>query len=178
MAGRWFAEKERAGGGVIMDNGPHAVDLVRHLFGEIESVFAATANAQGLAVEDTAKIQCLLRDGIVGTIDLSWSIPVPSKTYLEIYADGGTCLLDADGLTYRLSTWSEWKRLDNQGTVRDAFRRQIDHFIGILGGADPSVVGNDDGPRSQVVIEAAYESLKRGGTVRVGGVPHLELVAR
>ena len=162
MAGRWFAEKDRAGGGVIMDNGPHAVDLVRHLFGEIEYVSAATANAQTLAVEDTAKIQCRLSDGIVGTVDLSWSVPVPSKTYLEIYADGGTCLLDLDGLTYRLATWSEWKRLANRGTVQDAFRRQIDHFVGVLGDAEPSVVRNEDGPKSQAVIEAAYESLKRG----------------
>jgi predicted dehydrogenase len=90
----------------------------------------------------------------------------------------GTCLLDLDGLSYRLSTWAEWKRLENQGTVREAFRRQIDHFVAVLGGAAPSVVGNDDGPRSQAVIEAAYESLKRGEAIRVQGISHLELVAR
>ncbi|MDQ6891345.1 MAG: DegT/DnrJ/EryC1/StrS family aminotransferase [Acidobacteriota bacterium] len=178
MSGRWFADAALAGGGVIMDNGPHAVDLVRHLLGEIESVSVETANAQELAVEDTAKIQCRVQDGVIGTIDLSWSLPVPSKTYLEIYGDGGTCVLDLDGLSYRLATWSDWKRLQNHGTASDAFQRQIDHFVGVVAGAKPSVVDREDGPRSQAVIEAAYESLRRDGSVRVEGSARLELVAR
>jgi predicted dehydrogenase len=34
MTQTWYVNKELSGGGVIMDNGPHAVDLVRFLLGE------------------------------------------------------------------------------------------------------------------------------------------------
>src|SRR3989344_1885024 len=40
MEGSWYADKKISGGGVIMDNGPHAFDLVRYLLGAIEKVTA------------------------------------------------------------------------------------------------------------------------------------------
>ncbi len=54
MAGTWYARPELSGGGVLMDNGPHAFDLIRFVFGDIVSVSAATATHQPIEVEDTA----------------------------------------------------------------------------------------------------------------------------
>lgn len=165
MAGTWYAEREISGGGVLMDNGPHAVDLIRYLFGEIESVSAEIINYQGIGVEDTARLNCTLVSGLSGIIDLSWSVAVPSRAYLEIYGERGAALLDPEGITYRLESWKDWKRIENRLGRTDAFARQIDHFVNAIRGKGPYVVGNGAGVRSQVAVDAAYESVRRGSKV-------------
>lgn len=167
MEDAWYARPELSGGGVLLDNGPHAFDLARALFGDVTSVEATTARHQRLPVEDTAQLRCALARGGLITMDLSWSLPVPARTYLEIYGDQGAALLDFDGLSYRLHNWQEWKRVPNTLPVRDAFARQIDHFIDVITGTAPRVTLPADGLHAQRLISAAYESAQTGRTVTV-----------
>lgn len=157
--GSWYADKRMAGGGVMMDNGPHALDLIGHLFGPISSVSAQTGQSQNLEVEDTAQLICRLVGGTVGTIDLSWSVGVPTKAYLEIYGDTGTALLDIEGLSYKFKTWTDWQRIANHTTISAEFARQIDHFVDAIASGRPTVVANSDGLETQRVLEAAYRSV-------------------
>ncbi len=162
MTKQWYAEKSLSGGGIIMDNGPHAFDLIRYLFGDVTSVAAQTANVQHLDVEDTAKLDLVAGSGTAGTSDLSWSLRVPARSYLEIYGADGTAALDGEGISYRFKTWNEWKRDVNQRDVKGAFARQIDYFVGAIRGENPLALGNGEGVASQRVIEAAYESVRLG----------------
>jgi predicted dehydrogenase len=162
MTKQWYAEKSLSGGGIIMDNGPHAFDLLRYLFGDVTSVNAQTAHVQHLDVEDTAKVDLVVGSGTAGTSDLSWSLRVPARSYLEIYGADGTASLDGEGISYRFKTWSEWKRDLNQRDVKGAFARQIDYFVGAIRGDNPLALGNGEGVASQRVIEAAYESVRLG----------------
>lgn len=161
MANTWFSKKEISGGGVIMDNGPHAFDLVRHLLGEIEQVEAKVIQGQAIPVEDTAQVHCQLKDGAWGIIDLSWTLPVPSKTYFEIYGEEGSMALDFDGLSYKYKSWNEWKRLPNDVPIKDAFARQMEHFVSTIQGNSPNVTNMNDGLRSQEVIAEAYRSINK-----------------
>ena len=165
MQDAWYARPELAGGGVLLDNGPHAFDLVRALFGELATVEAATASHQRLSVEDTAQLRCTLANGGVVTMDMSWSLPVPSRAYLEIYGDQGAALLDFEGLSYRLQNWQEWKRIPNTLPVREAFARQINHFVAVIAGQAPSVTVPADGLHAQRLITAAYASAHAGRIV-------------
>jgi predicted dehydrogenase len=61
-------------------------------------------------------------------------------------------------VSYKYRSWDDWKRIDNQSNVHEAFRRQIDHFVGAIQTKCPAVVTNEDGEKSQIVIEAAYAS--------------------
>jgi UDP-N-acetylglucosamine 3-dehydrogenase len=168
MAGTWYARRELAGGGIIMDNGPHAADLIRYLLGEIQTVQASCSRHQGIDVEDTAELTFTLANGGVGTADLSWSAAVPSRSYFEAYGEDGAMLLDWDGLAYRYKTWTEWKRLRNTSTLKDAFARQIDHFVAAIHKGQASILTNGEGLKSQLVIEAAYQSLQSHAPVLVG----------
>lgn len=158
VADSWYARREVSGGGVLLDNGPHAFDLARALFGEIASVEAVTASHQRLAVEDTAQVRCQLARGGVLTIDLSWSLPVPSRSYLEIYGSQGAALLDLEGISYRLNTWSEWKRIANRDTLKQAFARQTDHFVAVIAGQPAHSTVASDGVAAQRLVDAAYNA--------------------
>lgn len=148
-----------------MDNGPHAVDLIRYLFGEVAAVSACVSNLQSIPVEDTGRLNFSMANGVTGTAEMSWSLPIPSKTYLEIYGENGAALLDFDGISYRYQAWNEWKRVSNGVNVKGAFARQMDHFVDAILTKSPTIVSNADGEKSQIVIEAAYASVKQNKTV-------------
>jgi len=168
MRGQWYGQKALAGGGIIMDNGPHAADLIRYLFGsEIKSVTAQVSHIQSLEVEDTAKLDVCLTNETFGTADVSWSVRIPPKSYLEIYGEDGAATLDGEGISYRFKTYSEWKREPNTVDVKGAFARQIQYFVGATLGDNPLGLGNGEGLASQRVIEAAYGSVQKGRRVDV-----------
>src|SRR5262249_57557706 len=75
MSGRWNARRSIAGGGVIIDNGSHAFDLVAFLLAPVANVNATRLKAgQALAVEDSASVMAELASGLIGRVDLSWSL--------------------------------------------------------------------------------------------------------
>jgi perosamine synthetase len=163
MSGTWYVRPEVSGGGVLMDNGSHSIDLIRHLLGEIGEVTAEATNSQSYGVEDTGKLIVRLEDGAVGTVDLSWAMAVPSRAYLEIFGEHGTILADVEGMSYKFGTWKDWKRLPNQTGWEETFVRQAGSFLGAIVRKHPPVVTSEDGLRTQILLEAAYESIRPRG---------------
>jgi len=164
----WYARRELSGGGVIIDSGPHAVDLIHYLFGGIEYV-SVEADSHGIGVEDNARLTLGLKSGAICVVDLSWSIGVPAPSYLEIYGENGTVLVDTAGISYKFKTWDQWKRIPNRLDRAGNFARQVAHFVDAISGSAPRILGNGEGLASQVIIEAAYKALEERRSVTVGG---------
>ncbi len=164
----WYARRELSGGGIIMDNGPHAVDLIRYLFGEVARVSVEASDARRIGVEDTARLSLSLKDGAMCVVDLSWSVAVPAPAYLEIFGEDGAVLVDTGGISYKFKTWNQWKRIPNRLDAVGNFARQVVHFVDAILGASPTILGNGEGLASQIIIEAAYRALEQGSLVNVG----------
>jgi predicted dehydrogenase len=133
---------------------------MRFLFGELRSISAQVSHVQQLEVEDTAKLDVATVRGAVGTADLSWSVRIPPKSYMEIFGEDGAIAMDVEGVSYRFKTYSEWKRHPNELDVKGAFARQIHYFVDAVLGQNPLGLGNDEGLAAQTIIEAAYVSVE------------------
>ena len=69
-ASRWRGTRALDGGGALMNQGVHTVDLLLWLFGPVARVFARTAAAlHGIEVEDTAVAVIEFASGALGTIE-------------------------------------------------------------------------------------------------------------
>ena len=87
----WMYDKDVMGGGALMDNGIHMLDLVRHIMGEVESVYGVIKNDIWNLdrSEDNAFALLRGRDGVVGSLNASWSEWKGYQTYIEAYGDKG-----------------------------------------------------------------------------------------
>ena len=70
----WLYDPEKSGGGVLIDLGSHALDIFGYLFGNIYSVQGLAKSAYNSLVEDYAAINFKFKDGLIGSLQISWSI--------------------------------------------------------------------------------------------------------
>jgi predicted dehydrogenase len=171
MGDRWNADKAVSGGGVLIDNGSHSVDIARYLLGPIVDVQAQNGlPTQGLDVEDTVRVQFLTQSGVIGIIDLSWSITKETPHYVQVFGSDGTLQVGWSGSKYRQDGSSKWVPFGNGYDKLKAFARQLSNFIGCLKGREVPVISAEDSLASVQVVETAYRSASRNNWLRVGEV--------
>ena len=159
MRGRWPSDPAMAGGGVLIDNGSHAVDIIRYLLGPINRVQAQHGrNVQELAVEDTSMVFVETVDGVWGRIDLSWSIEKNHDAYICMHGDQGMLVVGWKSSRYRRYDSPEWITFGNGYNKLDAFTRQHKNFINSIHGQAKPVINANDSFESVRVIEVAYRS--------------------
>ncbi|MBW4467183.1 MAG: Gfo/Idh/MocA family oxidoreductase [Pegethrix bostrychoides GSE-TBD4-15B] len=160
MASRWNANPVISGGGVLIDNGTHSVDIMRYFLGALSEIQVVEGKrVQGLPVEDTVRIFVKSTSGVMGNIDLSWSINKELDYYLRIYGSQGTISVGWKESKYRQASSPEWIQFGNGYNKVQAFRSQIENFSRAIRGEESLLITAEDGIASVEAIEAAYRSL-------------------
>lgn len=163
MSHRWNSNPAISGGGVLIDNGTHSLDLTRYFLGELSQVQVIEGHRiQNLEVEDTVKLFARSKTGVLASIDLSWSVSKEQPYYLSIYGSAGTLLVGWKESKYRRLNDAQWTVFGNGYNKVEAFTRQIDNFGDAILGSDALVVTPADALASVQVIEAAYRSMAMG----------------
>lgn len=159
MRERWNARKEIAGGGVLFDNGTHSVDIARFLLGPIATVQAQHGiRVQPIEVEDTCRLYFQSVSGVMGSIDLSWSIHKENDSYINIYGTEGTLSIGWRESKYRQHEKLNWVVFGQGYNKQQTFQNQMRHFVRCVQGLDRPIITPLDGLESVRVIEAAYRS--------------------
>jgi predicted dehydrogenase len=162
MSSRWHSDPKVSGGGVLIDNGSHSVDLMRYFLGPLADVQVVEGKrVQGLAVEDTVRIFVRSVGGVMGSIDLSWSINKELDSYLNIYGSRGTISVGWKESKYRQSSSPDWIVFGNGYGKTQAFRSQLTNFARAILGQEMLLISAEDAVASVEVIEAAYAALRQ-----------------
>ena len=133
MSKRWNSNAAISGGGVLIDNGTHSVDILRYFLGNLRDIqIIEGRRMQGLPVEDTVRLFVHNDEGVMGSADLSWSIDKELETYLRLYGSNGTILVGWKESKYRRHGEPEWHTFGTGYDKIQAFRDQIENFCGAV----------------------------------------------
>lgn len=168
MRGRWNADPAIAGGGVLIDNGAHAVDLARLLVGRIDQVAARFApKVQDVSVEDTVRILFTAENGCLGSIDLSWSVHRELDWYATLEGARGTLRLGWRESALKLEGAKEWSRIGSGYDKRAALAANLAEFARVVRGEAIPAPSPDECLDSVLVIDACYRAARMGAFTAV-----------
>lgn len=171
MHRRWNCDPAISGGGVLVDNGTHSVDVLRYLGGPLTDVLATTTRpVQDLETEDGVLLLSRMSGGILGSVDLSWSVDRGSQTYLRVVGSDGVLTVGWAGSRYRRASNPEPVTFGTGYHKIQALRDNLANIVAAMRGTAPLLVGVADALASVHVIDAAYASLREGAWVRVEDV--------
>jgi predicted dehydrogenase len=183
-SGGWRGTWQLDGGGALMNQAIHNVDLLYWLMGDVASIMAiaATLAHERIEVEDTAVAALRFQNGALGLIEGATSAYPGLLKRIEIHGDRGSARVEQDDIT--LWEFQEKVPSDNEiyaalagrtgfkagasdprGITHTGHRDQLNDFLeAIDGGRDPVVDGRE-GRKSVEIIRAIYRSAGAGQVV-------------
>lgn len=173
----WRGERSRAGGGVVLMNTSHQLDLVASITGlEVKSVTAMIATVTaGIDVEDAAAATFTFADGAIGSLAAGAHVPgaVDDET-LEL--DGSLGRLTLEPYAGRLGlylrrAWRDrpagrWLEVEVDGT--DPFVPALAAFVAAVRTAARPIVGAPEARAVLATVSAIYRAAAEGRSVGVG----------
>ncbi|MDQ1239808.1 MAG: hypothetical protein QG577_1994 [Thermodesulfobacteriota bacterium] len=106
----WRASKEICGGGELLDQGVHVVDLFRWFMGDFEEAFGVTPTCfWDMEVEDNAFAVFRTNSGQVAQMHTSWT-QWKNRFVFEVFGEAGYLIVDGLGGSYGVETLTVGKR--------------------------------------------------------------------
>jgi myo-inositol 2-dehydrogenase/D-chiro-inositol 1-dehydrogenase len=181
--GDWFYSKALIGGGVVLQLGVHGIDLLRHVFGAIESVSATIATlkterrlADGRVVRPDNEDHCLasyrFASGALGSHEIDFTeIAGTDRFSMEVYCENATIWLRT--VRGALALYAPELTGLREWIVPDLPRRRLGErhhaeFLDMVRGRVARDTTAEDGLASLVMIEAIYRAASSRREERVG----------
>lgn len=176
---RWRGSLALDGGGALINQAIHTVDLLLWLFGDVASVHAQKRTAlHKIEAEDTLVALLEFANRAIGVLQATTSAYPGYPRRLELTGTEGTVIIDHDKLLAAdlrnppndsKSVGDDQNPSSNSATVSDVrgHRAVLEDFIeAIQTGRDPRCSGQE-GIRSLALVEAIYEACRSGQRVEV-----------
>nr|AHE14695.1 oxidoreductase [uncultured bacterium] len=185
-SGDWRGTWELDGGGALMNQGVHTVDLLVAAMGRPVEVFAYTGTLahERIEVEDVAVGVVRFDSGALGVLHATTAAYPGLSARLQVHGDRGSAVIDNDelaffhatpagsepedklmGTTQATSGGSAATASSNPGQLSDAHRLQYLNFLGALDGTQQLRVDLETNRQSIAVITGVYESARTGRPV-------------
>ena len=162
MSQRWNSDPTIAGGGVLMDNGAHSLDISRYFLGPVDEMQVIEGRRlQPLPVEDTVHIFLRAGAGQMGSIDLSWSVQKDRESFIDLYGERGTIKVGWKGSWYKNVLSKEWIKYGEGYDKVVAFVENLGNFARHLRDGESLRITADDAMANVAAINAGYKSLRK-----------------
>ena len=160
-SGKWRGTWQLDGGGALMNQGIHAIDLLQWFMGPVSEVYAQTATLahERIEVEDTAAVLLKFSNGAIGVIQGSTSAYPGFLKKIEICGSRGSITMEEENII----TW----KFDKEEPGDEDIRKQFGSATQTGGGAsDPKAIGHHG---HKLLFEAFAKSLRENKPVDIDG---------
>ena len=179
----WRGTWELDGGGALMNQSIHSIDLLQYLAGPVKSVFAHTATlAHDMETEDTAAAVLRFGSGAIGVIQGSTSCWPGSPARLELCGTKGSVTLEEGRIVrWELKDTTEKEKeamlsleqtsgsgsADPMGIDFENHKRQIEDMLSAIENSHEPVIAGEEARKAVEIILAIYQSAKDSRLVEV-----------
>ncbi len=186
IPGVWRQDPEKGGGGALMDMAIHTVDILRYMFGDVESVSSFNgAQTHEYPVEDSGVILLRFKNGAYGVCDSFFNIPdEAAKGVLELYGTKGSLMAEgtvsqvAGGrmVAYLQKEEKGYDARQERGGIepvevraelKNMYRAEVEDFIDAVEKKRSPMNSGEEALKNFKIIQAAYKSQKKGMVIRV-----------
>jgi len=176
----WRYQRSESGGGVLITQNSHLIDLLMWLVGPVRRVSGHVHSLVSLDVEDLAHAYFEFDNGAVGFLDTSWSARHhrTATISIEIQGSNGTLDVTDDEVSMYLdetvsdhpSGWRQWRRPDLFSPVPmdiggPQYSRQLLAFLEVMRGGATIACTLREAHAVQCVIDAIYASAANFGVL-------------
>ncbi len=182
---RWRGRLDLDGGGALMNQGVHTIDLLLWLLGEVDRVYAKSLTAlHYIESEDTIVATLEFANKAVGTFEAATSVYPGYDRRIEITGSEGTIIFEHDrimaaDLKTPLPGGLQQSKDANRGSsspiVSDVsgHKRILEDFLDAIATNRRPRCDGREGRRSVNLVQAIYESARRGQAVDVPKMPDM-----
>jgi predicted dehydrogenase len=160
-SGAWRGTWELDGGGALMNQAIHSVDLLAWLMGPVVTVQARTALLahQRIAVEDVAVAALRFANGALGVIEASTAAFPGYLKRIEIHGSAGSAVMEEEDFM----KWDFARPKPGDAAIR---QRMAEKVSGGGGAADPAAIGHHGHTRQ---FRDVLRAIKKGGKPSIDG---------
>ena len=178
--GSWHGTKSLDGGGALINQSIHAIDLLQWFMGPVESVkaYTQTLGHERIEVEDVSAAVLKFKNGALGVIEGSTAVYPGYLKKIEIAGTDGSIILEESDI----KAWNFRNKEEGDGSIRKRFSSntnlaggasdpgaisfkphqwQFEDFIQSLDSGKKSAVEGDEGRKAVEIILAIYESAEK-----------------
>jgi predicted dehydrogenase len=164
----WRANKRLCGGGELLDQGVHVVDLFRYFLGDFHFAIGMTPTLTwNMPVEDNGFALFISRSGIVAQMHTSWT-QWKNRFLFEIFGKTGYCSIEGLGGSYGAETLSLGLRALKGGPPQEkietfekpdlSWNDEWRNFYCAINDNQPLLGDGNDGLAANFMLGAVYKS--------------------
>ncbi len=167
-----FGSLAASGGGTLLDNGCHMMDLARHLGGDVGSIYARMGTLKfDIEVEDTSISTLEFRSGAFASVENAWTATGWEESFAVYGTEGALECSNRLGkprlrFVNREFGYSQWGHTDETwydfATPDNAHLRGVVAFVQSIQQGTPVVCTGEDGRESVRLVLGGYESARTG----------------